>query len=284
MPEISPLNEMWRHYASGNLKKKNFEGQIFQYILNNPRRFHLPDRSKDRGIDYLSWLYPRLSRAIDLYKDKGASFDTYLSAVVYWSFKEYRSKEADHCITEYACWKLKAEEMAVYSSEPAYFQAPALPKQLPNPQQLLILVLKSYYFVSEDLLSRVAPAIGIEKETIKGMIGELRKRRAGREEEIREFQERIYSQYYRCIAFEKRYNAAPEDSARREKMGACLERAKIRLRAMKKRLSGIRLDATNSQIAEILGIPKGTVDSNLFLVKAKWASGKYDKEKTINKR
>jgi DNA-directed RNA polymerase specialized sigma24 family protein len=35
-------------------------------------------------------------------------------------------------------------------------------------------------------------------------------------------------------------------------------------------MEGIRTDATNRQIAEVMGIPKGTVDSNLHMVRARW--------------
>jgi DNA-binding CsgD family transcriptional regulator len=39
---------------------------------------------------------------------------------------------------------------------------------------------------------------------------------------------------------------------------------------MKKRLAGLRLDASNRQVAEILRIPKGTVDSALYSIKKKF--------------
>jgi DNA-binding NarL/FixJ family response regulator len=38
---------------------------------------------------------------------------------------------------------------------------------------------------------------------------------------------------------------------------------------MRKRLTGIRLDATNQQIAEVLGISKGTVASGLFALRTR---------------
>ena len=52
-----------------------------------------------------------------------------------------------------------------------------------------------------------------------------------------------------------------------EKMRKRLERAKKRIKAMRKRLNGMRLSASNRLIAEILGIPRGTVDSSLFAIK-----------------
>jgi hypothetical protein len=46
-----------------------------------------------------------------------------------------------------------------------------------------------------------------------------------------------------------------------------LERARKRYKAMRKRLGGIRMNASNRIVAEVLGIPKGTVDSGLFAIK-----------------
>jgi FixJ family two-component response regulator len=51
-----------------------------------------------------------------------------------------------------------------------------------------------------------------------------------------------------------------------------LEKARLRLEKMRKRLSKIRTDATNKQVAEVIGIKKGTVDASLYKLKAKLVS------------
>jgi FixJ family two-component response regulator len=91
-------------------------------------------------------------------------------------------------------------------------------------------------------------------------------------------QERIYSQFYRCIVYERRLAAMPENSALVLKMQMRLEKARLRLAAMRKRFAGIRPDATNRQIAELIGISKGTVDCSLHALKARW---KNDPDKAI---
>ena len=50
------------------------------------------------------------------------------------------------------------------------------------------------------------------------------------------------------------------------------ERARKRYYSMKKRLGGIRAGATNKMIAEIMGIPKGTVDSGIYFLKTRLAT------------
>jgi hypothetical protein len=272
MHGILPLNDLFNKYRSGILDKKQLEGQIFQFILDNTKQFHLLQWKREDCIDYLCWLYPRISKAIDKYKDIGTSFDAYIGSLVYYASREYCFREADHSISEHACWTERANEMAVQNAEPDYPEKKVSYKPVPNPQQILILLLKSYYFVSDDFLSRIAPAVGIKRDTLKHMVDELRILRLDKEEEIQGLKERVHCQFYRCISFEKRMLAAPEGSLFREKMRERLNRARLRLASMRKRLSVTRVEATNLQIATVLGVPKGTIDSTLHAAKVKYNS------------
>jgi hypothetical protein len=268
MQKISSLNDLYKQYSWRILERKQFEGLIFEYILENHRRFHLHNWTRDECVDYLSWLYPRMSRAIDSYQETGASFEAYISAMVHWSSKEYRSRLADRRITENTAWALRAAETAVHDNEPEYLTEPNL-NAIANPRQILFLFLKSYYFISDDFLNRIAPHLGVDREELRKMIDKLRELRTDRDEEIRCLQERIHCQFYRCITVEKRLNAVPESSARYAKMKTQLERARVRLNTMRKRLASFRLEATNRQIADTLGIAKGTIDSSLSALKRK---------------
>jgi hypothetical protein len=268
------------------LEKKQFEGMIFETILEERRRFNLHRwRDEDCG-DFMSWVYPRLSKAIDSYRDTGASFETYIGAVVRWSAKEYRARMADTNMAEYTSWTVRFPDEYVCQAEPEYLEA-ALPvqteaawqgpepsatglRQKKNPRQLLFLILKCYRYVSDDFLDRIAPRMGIETEYLKNMVDKMRALRLKRDEELRCLRERIHCQFYRCIVYEKRLAATPDNSALCLKMLARLQRARLRLEAMRKRLAGIRPDATNRQIAEITGISKGTVDASLHALKSRW--------------
>jgi hypothetical protein len=268
MEDNLPLTGLLNRYVRGHLSKRELEGKMFQFILDNYQRFHPYKWSKDDFMDYLCWLYPRLSRAIERYQDRGASFDAYITSLVRWSAREYRSRETDHRITENTCWRTQAREMEVRSEEPVYPE-PAF-DAVPNPRQILVLLLKSYHYVSDDFLKRIAPAVGIEAEKLSDLVEELRKMRLDREDEIRRLQERLYCQYYRCIAFEKRMMVSVEGSAKHERMKGRLARARKRLASMRKRLAAIKIEASNRQVANVIGVPKGTIDSSLFAIKSKW--------------
>ncbi|MHB9291820.1 hypothetical protein Holit_00906 [Hollandina sp. SP2] len=269
MQQILSLNELLKQYTQDNLPKKEFEGRIFTFILENRRRFHLFTWDKDTCVDFLCWFYPRMSRAIDAYQDIGASFEAYIASLVYWSAREYRSRQAAHDLTEYAFWEARAEDMNPCENEPAYLEPLSAIKPVSNPRQTLILLLKTYFFLSEDHISRIAPAIGIEKAHLQQLIDEVRRRRLERDEELRGLNERVQCQYYRCMVFKKKLEVALEGTAQYEKIKGQMERAEIRYNTMRKRLAAMSHYATNREVAEVLGIPKGTVDSSLYAIKRK---------------
>jgi hypothetical protein len=160
------------------------------------------------------------------------------------------------------------------SAEPEYPEIKteaALPaKRAKNPRQLLILILKCYYYLSDDFIERAAPVVGLKSSELKLIVEKLRKQRILHDDKLHSLQERIYCQFYRCIILEKQLKNAPVNSIPAIRLKIRLERSRIRLEKMRKRLSKIRVYASNLEISRILGIPKGTIDSNLHALKSRW--------------
>ncbi|MDR0710127.1 MAG: hypothetical protein LBF77_08685 [Spirochaetaceae bacterium] len=270
MHDYLPLDSYLARFYEGEIGKKELEGFIFGYILKNHRNFYLNDWEEDDCVDFLCWLYPRFSRAIDNYRYEGASFTAYMSTLVRLSAREFRLLEREHRLIERTYWNAAAEDMFVRNPEPDYLSesVPKIPfRSVPNPRQALILLLKSYCFVSDDFIARAAPAIGIKKEKLMRLVEDLRNARFEQDLEIRSLRDRIYGQYFRCKTFEHRRNASAEGTPRYYVMQKRLERAEKRLKGMKKALKAIKSGASNRQVARILGVPKGTIDSNIHAVK-----------------
>ncbi|MDR2313387.1 MAG: hypothetical protein LBE02_02510 [Spirochaetaceae bacterium] len=271
MPEKSQyLDGLLQDYRRDHITRKELEGKIFNHLRNDPRRFSGTWWSEDAYNDFISWFYPRMSRAVDRYKDCGANFDAYITAMVKLSAREYGIRKKEHRIIERAWWDARAEETAACEpEEPEYFKEKPELHRVSNPRQVLMLLLKAYHYLSESHVARLAPAVGLTKEKLSSMIDQLRTLRLRRDQAIRDLKERIHAQFYRCLAFEKRMLLAPPCSTHRLKMKTCLERARKRLLSIRKRLASMRFEASNQQIARILGVKKGTVDSNLHAVKQK---------------
>jgi len=276
------LTELRDEYACGKMDRKILEGLLFQYLLDNYERYRLFNGNRDKWVDFIGWLYPRLSRAIDLYRETGSTFDTYISSIVKWSSKEYKIREADHATTELACWKARAEEMELRSPEPGYPGTDdnepwthdgtgiIFPLRNMTQKQILLLLLKSYYFITPEFLKKASETIGMDEKEIQSMIDKIHELRTKKEERIHMCQERIYSQYYRCLAFQKRLSTALPGTAKYEKLKNYTDRARRKYVTMKQRLGKMHIDATNQQIALVLNVPKGTVDSMLHGIREKW--------------
>ena len=283
MQKLSSLSEMHSEYVQGRMNRKNLEGLVFQYLLDNFERFRLFKGDREKWIDFVSWLYPRLSRAIDYYTETGASFDAYIGAIVQWSCKEYKTREAEHYTTEFVCWKARAEEMLACNAEAEYTVELEEDTKLffpfmgIKPRHILILLLKSYFFIDDVFLNRISLTIGMNKIELHKMIDKLHQLRSKREDKIHDLQERMHSQYYRCLTFERRLSSTSEGTAKHEKLKNSLDRAHKRYWTLFKRLEGIRKDATNQQVADVLNIPRGTVDSALHNIRKKWKQGNYIK-------
>jgi hypothetical protein len=267
MQNTVSLNELYQNYVRGILKKEQFEGLLFQFILDNYQQFHLYNWNRDDYVDYLSWLYPRLNRAIDTYREAGSCFENYIKTIIHWSSKEYRSSLFRNCIGEHTAWAIGAVEMSAHENEPDYSGPDLNIRRYFSRRQILFLLLKCYYFVSDDFLTHIAPVLGRKKEDLLSVISKLRDLRTRRETEIRRLQERKYNLFYRCIACEKTIKAVADNPVHQNLIMTKLKRNRQRLEVIKQRLSKIQLHATNRQIAEVLGIPKGTVDSAISALK-----------------
>jgi DNA-directed RNA polymerase specialized sigma24 family protein len=264
------LNRLLKEYQQGRLSREDLEGKLFMYVREHPSKFSPFKMKKDCWHDFISWLYPRLHKAVDQYNDRGSSFDAYILATVQLSAKEYGLRMREHRMIERLWWNTKAEEAVVADvEEPEYLAEAAIPEKLPNRRQVLMLLLKSYYQLSDLHLEKLAPPLGVKKEDLERMIDDLRITRLQREETISSLKERIHSQFYRCLSFEKRMNSCPRFSVHWHKMKRCLEIARKRLATMRDRLQTIRIGASNREIAKVMKVSKGTVDSNLYAVRLK---------------
>ncbi|MDR0389593.1 MAG: hypothetical protein LBH73_05940 [Spirochaetaceae bacterium] len=274
MKQTLALTEYMRQYVEGTIDRKELEGLIFKYILRNHQLYKPRKWEWDDWVDYLSWIYPRVHRAIERYSVKGGSFDAYMTTLMRWSTKEYQSRQADHAIFEYSFWQASATDMMALSAEPDYAEAPVIRKTINNPRQMLMLILKCYYSVSDDFIRRAAPLAGVEAETLYRLVEKLRRMHLIHDQAKQGLRAHIACQYYRCISFENRMRAAPEGSSHKAEMEVRLEKAKERLARMRNRLKHMRKGASNSEIARILGIPKSTVDSSVYFLRWKWKTFK----------
>jgi hypothetical protein len=278
MQNMVTLNGLYADYAAGLLKKDDFEVAIFKALRDDIYRRNITGLNKEDHDDFISWLYFRLGRAIDSYRDTGSSFEKYIGSMIRLTAREYRSRQIRDYFAESAAWVTQLPEMNVHEEAPEYNEfgpleikeTAELSEILKTPRQLLILILKCCTYISSDFLDKITPKLGISREALNGMIGNLKEQRKKREIEAKLLQERVNCQFYRCILYEKKIKTMAVGSNAESRTQERLERSRIRLDKMRKKLARIRLNPSNYQVAKLLGISKGSVDSILYNVKTRW--------------
>jgi hypothetical protein len=277
----SAINKLYSNYSKGIISREAFEGAIYDFFTCNQGKTCLCHWKRDEYEDYLSWFYPRLQKAINSYADVGSSFEAFMHKFMLTSSKEYNINMTIKKVTEYSTWSARVPELYVYEEPPDYSHENTGTREKitrlitahngrKNTRRLLALVLKCYYFVSDDFIDSIAPKIGIEKKELALMMKKMKELRRKRDDRIYLMKERLYCQYYRCLVYEKRVTLVRDDSQACYRLKIKAEKSRQRLEKMRKRLLAIRVEATNKQVAEVIGVKKGTVDSSLHTLKNKW--------------
>ena len=273
------INDLYTSFLSGEISRSHLEGSVYSYLVNNQEKTCLCHWKRDEYEDYLSWFYPRLHKAIDSYTEVGSSFEAFVTRFLWLSSKEFKVRITTNSITEYSTWSARVPDMYVQEEIPAYLpdNTDSIINDLlvdskgrKNYKRILALIIKCYYYISDDFADKIALKTGIDREELAQMLNKIREVRQERDDEIYHLKERIYSQYFRCIAYEKRISMLKKNSNMYLKLNHRLEKAKLRLENMRKRFNTIRTDATNQQVAEIIGTTKNNVDANLHRLKRRW--------------
>jgi len=268
MQTLLSLNNLYADYAAGVLSKKELEGSIFRTIRENVHCFGLVGWNREDSDDYVSSLYPRISKAIDAYRETGSSFESYIGSMVRLTAREYRSRQMRGYCEETAAWIAHIPETYVCENEIEYDEHSAAGMEssikMTTPRQLLILILKCSNHISADLLEKIAPRLGLEPDALNEMVDNLKQQHEKRALDILALREKMNSQFYRCILYEKKLQTLMPDSVRAQRLKKQLKSGRNRLEKTRKFLSRSRVDPSNSQIAKLLGISKGTVDSVLY--------------------
>ena len=141
-------------------------------------------------------------------------------------------------------------------------------------RNFLFLALKCSRLIDTLNAHALARIAGVTPAALASLVAELREARDARECRHEMFRCRRNKAFaaIRLLEHELRAEVEPQKRASLEKT---LGRTRLRMRTAMQRMSRVGLAPTNLEIAKVLGVPKGTVDSGLYWLKRKLASA-YD--------
>ena len=282
MNETNPVEGMLQQFKAGVWEQTEFEKRVLNYLLNNPHRFSLTTLKAGDRIDFIAFYFPRFRKAIEHYQDTGHSFDAYIHRSIQFALRDYKDEELMTHETEKRLWKqsetahnLEMDADLVDDVDQTY-DSESGSITIRNPRQVLVLALKSYRYISPDFSRRIAQALGINPGKLEAYFHEIKIKRAKIDERIDALQGAVQFCYIKKMRYVQQLSNRDLSDLERTKIEWCAAKNLQKLENLLIRLEKIKKSASNQLVAEVLHIPKGTVDANLFTLKQKWKNQQYN--------
>ncbi|MFP4441585.1 MAG: hypothetical protein ACLFST_00540 [Spirochaetia bacterium] len=268
------------------------KGKHLSYLIGELGRaaYDFPYRRRgfdedDRGEFYL-YVFPRTVKLLHQFRYRGKSFNSYLHTVLKWQLRSYLhhkeklirldgvKKRRYFCYTEESDEIYAAERGSlIYGRNPLTQGIQVLLRRddsgiitETSRRRILILTLKEYRFIDDGILKRVSDITGYDLEKLFGIIDTIHfqmEQKIGRLKKMKETRNNLF-----FILLTKQEQAAVQtDPAERRKLKTECENIRSRIRKLDKRYPKALLYPPNKLISELLGIPKGSVDSSLYYVR-----------------
>jgi len=254
-------------------------------------------RAEDDGGEFFLFFYPRLLRTLERFQDQGRPFEWYLHSVLRWHYLGYvrwkRRRERSWATGALpALW----EPQPVYGPEDSSLQSraesaeaielpgwlgpevadlfhlqPATCLQKPaDRKRLLVWALKQVRSLQEPDLEKLAAWTGTGEERLRVLCAALRERLARRERRLGLLVERRNRAFAALQLAQQALAGEPEPACRAQLAGRAT-RARRCLHRSQERIARVPLQPSNRELAQALGLPKGTVDTSLYWLKCRLA-------------
>jgi len=256
-----------------------------------PRVYQFPRRTmgwdEDACGDFYVFIHPRIVRLLDRFRDQGKPFESYLWAVLGWQLRNFarerrRSERSWQVSLRIDPGNLVTADHATEEDESdacalrTFARLGAVVKSNADRRNFLFLVLKCARALDEESARPLAAIAGVTADALLSLasaLREMRRSRLARLETLRCRRNKAFSQS-RLIEAELQVETVPD---RIETLQIALRRTRRRMASSASRMAKVGVSPTNLEIARILGVPKGTVDSGLYWLKKKLTSV-YDPE------
>ena len=262
-----------RHLAATGEGLRDALTEVAEALCKNPRAHGLRE---EEDVNELFARYPgRMETILKKYSESHGNFNAYLRATVRFlalTLKRDRARAYDRQMVfdEDAMFCTETAEELEYTQD---MPKSPLPEAAGNGRfrrrslhsRFVFLSLKCAWTVDDEALARAAIALGMDSEDLTQRIAEARTRTCVLKDRWETRKAARDASWVRLKILERRFLRAEDPYARaiyRERMDH--ERERFRKRLAESRRS--RTVISNKAVAEVLGVPKGTVDAGLFHV------------------
>lgn len=244
----------------------------------------------DDCSDFFCMFYPKIAILIERYSFNDRPFEAYLSVTINFQLKTFltkRSRKNKYSLlfSSSTFWSTAEPSVAYWGTRE---EEPEIEEEIPTlvpeakrcfeisedgtitdfgmQRRLLFLTLTGSMYITMRLIEAVSTVTGYKTEWIVLRIEALKHKMETRYIRIRELQERRSRAYLKVYKLHQELVECYEEKERVRKI-RLLRREKYCIRLATYELSKVPTCPTHRDIAEVLDIPKGSVDSGLYYIK-----------------
>ncbi len=129
--------------------------------------------------------------------------------------------------------------------------------------------MKCAWEIDDEGIVRIAVAAGVGRDWLAAAVGQARCSLESERSRVERLVERRNASWTRLRLLEAR-SADESDRYRRQNLSRAIEREWGRYSRVKADLASLKTLVSNSLVARILGVPKGTVDSGLYYLRRRF--------------
>ena len=243
-------------------------------------------RCEDDAGEFYLLCYPRLVRTLRRFREQGKPFEWYLQSVLRWQYLAFvrarRRRERQWASgTLAAFWEPPALEPEAAADSPGLRRQAAGLFRLEGGgraarrgerTRLLVWALKRVRTLSGREVQELAELSGLPLEQLDQVCAVLRQGLLPHEQRLELLAGRRTRAYATLCLLEQELGREA-DPGRREPLERRVQKARRALSRSQRRIAAVRLAPSNREIAAVLGLPKGTVDTALYSLRRRRQSG-----------
>jgi hypothetical protein len=236
--------------------------------------------SRDDRSEFIVDFSPKIPHLASRFSYHGYAFETYLARTVQFQVRSFVNRQQQRTdgtrvamvndfYEQQTHWDMTVRESPTLSPMGRSLLQVTDDGQVRHERhrrQLLILAMKGCRELSEGQIRLVAGLCRLDPECLCHQAAELRRRVTRRRKQAAALAERRDRAYSAVLCIEDRITKCAEAGERQELL-AMASRARGRLRSYRRRIRAMPTMPTHRDIAEVLDIPKGSVDSGMHYLR-----------------
>ena len=284
--ELTSLTHAVLLYQYNGVGQEELIRRIAQKVYTYPRG--RMGWNEDDCSDFFCDFFPKLPNLVKRFTFQGKPFEAYLCTTLKWQLKSFATRKSQNTIKARMVTEEGFGSVEACYSEPVEIEMDCVTEAPPryssgvrevlridmdgrirdevSRKRLLFLAMKGAFYVDGNMLGRVAEVTGYRFGWLVTCAEELVCRLGKRRERLSLLRVRRNHCYFRIYYIHERL-AIEIDMTERTFLFRNLNQERFRLTRLIEEINRIPLAPTHHDIADVLSVPKGSVDSALYYLR-----------------